>query len=240
MDKGRLYTLIGAVFAIVGVVLLGVGAALVASTVSFMASAEQTEGTVVALTERTTSSRDSDGRSRVSTVWYPTVEYAVNGQRYSFESSAGADPPAYEEGDRVPVAYDPDDPSDARIASFATAFVAPLIVGGLAIVFTPIGGALFLKGRRIARQRAWLQQHGQEVWAEIAHIGREFTVRRSGRHPYVVHATWYDERTGRTHTATSDYLSLDRGPGLLGRTHVRVLYDPADPDRNMLVLKAVR
>ncbi|WP_436975666.1 hypothetical protein [Nonomuraea angiospora] len=40
------------------------------------------------------------------------------------------------------------------MASFWSAFLAPLIAGGLGVVFTPIGAVLLVKGRRIARLRA--------------------------------------------------------------------------------------
>ncbi|GAA3682029.1 hypothetical protein GCM10022224_052940 [Nonomuraea antimicrobica] len=236
MHNGRLLTIVGGIFALVGLVLLCVCAALAASTAGFLASAGRTDGTVVELTARTSTTRGSDGHLRSSTSWYPTVELTVDGRRYSFQSSTGSNPPSYSEGERVPVAYDPDDPSDARIASFGSAFLAPLIVGGLGVLFTPLGTILFVKGRRIARQRAWLWANGQEVWAEIEHVGRDFSVRVNNRHPYVVHATWRDERTGRTHTATGDHLGHDPALRLRGRTHVRVLYDAADPDRNLIDL----
>ncbi|MFC4014269.1 DUF3592 domain-containing protein [Nonomuraea purpurea] len=238
MHNGRIFTLVGGIFGLIGLVLLCVGITLAASTASFLSSAERTDGTVVALTERTTTTRNSDGNARSSTAWYPTVEFTVNGRRYSFQGSSGTNPPSFEKGESVPVSYDPDDPSDARISSFWTAFLAPMIVGGLGVVFTPIGAVLFVKGRRITRLRAWLRDQGQQVWAEIEHIGRDFAVRVNNRHPYVVHATWQDEGTGRTYTATSDYFRHDPGPDLHGRTHVRVLYDPADPDRNLVDLDA--
>jgi hypothetical protein len=236
MTRGRLFTLVGGIFGLVGLVLLGVGIALAASTANFLASAERTDGTVVAVTERISSSTDG----RRSTAWYPTVEYTVGGRQYSFSSSVGTNPPAYAEGDTVPVAYDPADPADAQIASTWSAYLAALIVGGIGIVFAPLGSVLFVKGRRDARRRTWLRQEGREVWAEIADVGVDFTSRINGRHPYVVHATWYDPRTGRTHVASSDGLREDPGPRLLGRTHVRVLHDPADPDRNVMDLSALR
>ncbi|RVX42520.1 uncharacterized protein DUF3592 [Nonomuraea polychroma] len=238
MHNGRFFTIVGGIFGLIGLVLLCVGMALAASTASFLASADQTEGTVAELTARTTTSRNSDGHTRRSTSWYPTVEFTVDGRRYSFQSSTGSNPPSYKKGEGVPVAYDPDDPSNAQIASFWSAFLAPLIVGGLGVVFTPIGAVLFVKGRRSTRQRTWLREQGQEVWAEIEHVGRDFTVRVNNRHPYVVHATWQDERTGRTYTAASDHLRYDPGPRLQGQTRVRVLYDPADPDRNLVDLGA--
>lgn len=236
MNRGRLFAIVGGIFGLVGVVLLAVGIALAVSTAGFRASAERTDGTVVALTEHT--SRSTDGRR--SSAWYPTVEYTVDGRRYAFESSVGADPPAYAEGDTVPVAYDPAEPAEAQIDTFWSAYLVPVIIGGLGIGFTPLGTVLFVIGRRVLRQRAWLLEKGCEVWAEIAHVGFDFNTRINGRHPYVVHATWTDERTGRTHLATSDPLRHDPGPSLRDRTHMRVLYDPADPDRNMVDLNAVR
>ncbi|MFG6194367.1 DUF3592 domain-containing protein [Nonomuraea sp. JJY05] len=238
MRNGRLFTIVGGIFGLIGLVLLCVGIALAASTAGFLASAERTDGTVVALDARTTTTRSSDGRTRSTTMWYPTVEFTAGGRRYAFQSSTGTNPPSHEKGESVPVAYDPDDPSDARIASFSSAFLAPLIVGGLGVVFTPIGAVLFVKGRRITRLRAWLRQEGRPVWAEIEHVGRDFSVRVNNRHPYVVHATWRDERTGRTYTAASDHLRDDPGPRLRGQTRVRVLYDAADPARNLIDLDA--
>jgi hypothetical protein len=236
MTRGRLFTIVGGIFGSIGVLLLGIGTALAVSTATFQASAERTEGTVVALTERTSTSNSG----RRSTAWYPTVEYTVDGRRYSFESSGGTNPPSYDEGDTVPVAYDPSDPSEAQIASFWSAYLAPIILGGIGIVFAPLGTVLFVKGRKVQRQRKWLLEKGREVWAEIADVGVDFSMRINGRHPYVVHATWHDGGTGRTHVATSEHLREDPGPGLLGRTHVRVLYDPADPDRNLMDLDALR
>ncbi len=151
MRNGRLFTIVGGIFGLVGLVLLSVAIAIAVSTAGFLASAGRTDGTVVGLAERTSTTRGSDGHTRRTTVWYPTVEFTVGGRRYAFQSSTGSNPPSHERGESVPVAYDPSDPSDARIASFWSAFLAPLIVGGLGVVFTPIGAVLFVKGRRITR-----------------------------------------------------------------------------------------
>ncbi|MFF4618995.1 DUF3592 domain-containing protein [Nonomuraea jabiensis] len=151
MRNGRPFTIVGGIFGLVGLVLLCVGVAIAVSTAGFLASAERTDGTVVGLAARTTTTRGSDGHTRRTTLWYPTVEFTVGGRRYAFQSSTGSNPPSREKGESVPVAYDPSDPSDARIASFWSAFLAPVIVGGLGVVFTPIGAVLFVQGRRIAR-----------------------------------------------------------------------------------------
>ncbi|NUS00969.1 MAG: DUF3592 domain-containing protein [Nonomuraea sp.] len=153
MRNGRLFTLVGGIFGVIGLILVGVSIALAASTASFLASAQHADGTVVAMTARTTSTRSSDGRVRRQTSWYPTVEFTADGRRYSFRSSTGSNPPSYTKGEGVAVAYDPDDPSDARIASFWSAYLAPLIVGGLGLLFTPVGTVLFIMGRRSPASR---------------------------------------------------------------------------------------
>ncbi|NJP95527.1 DUF3592 domain-containing protein [Nonomuraea sp. FMUSA5-5] len=148
MRRGRLITIIGAIFAVVGFVLVSVAVTLAVTTASFLGSAERVDGIVVEMTVKTSTSRDSNGRTRESVSWYPTVEFTVDGRRHSFRSSTGTNPPMYEKGDVVPVAYDPGDPSDAMIAAFWPAFLAPVIVGGLGVLFTPVGVVLFVKGRR--------------------------------------------------------------------------------------------
>ncbi|MEU4579910.1 DUF3592 domain-containing protein [Nonomuraea sp. ATR24] len=149
MRIGRPLTLLGAIFGVVGLVLLGVGVALAVSSASFLSSAGRADGTVVDMTERiTTKPRNSDGHRRRESVWYPTVEFSVGGRTYTFRDSTGSNPPSYATGESVPVAYDPGDPADARIASFSSGFLGPLIVGGLGLLFTPVGAVLFVRGRR--------------------------------------------------------------------------------------------
>jgi hypothetical protein len=110
-------------------------------------------------------------------------------------------------------------------------------VGG--IPMTAVDVVMLLVERSTGRLRAWLRQEGREVWAP-ARVEIDASLKLNGRHPHVVHAEWRDERTGRTHTAKSEHLPDDPSPRLTGRTHVRVLYDPSDPDRNMVDLDAVR
>jgi hypothetical protein len=183
MRRGRFFAILGGIFGLIGLLMLGVGVVWATFTMGFLASAERTEGTVVALNDRLSSG------------------------------------------------------SPGKVMS---TYFGPTIFGGFGTVFTPVGAALFVKGRRILRQHSWLLTKGREVWAQISHVGLESSVKINGRNPYVVYATWNDEQTGRTYTATSDILRHDPGPDLHGRTHVRVLYDPADPDLNLVDLNAVR
>lgn len=234
MKRGTVPLLVGSIFTLVGTVFLIVGIAVGASTMSFLDSAERTDGTVIELTERT--STDSDGSS--STAWYPTIEFTTPyGETISFVGSTGSNPPAHDVGDEVPVAYDPDNPSDAKLSAFLSLYLLPLIFGGIGVVFTPIGIGLLVVGIRKRRARAKLLREGTEVWAEITYVGRDRHVSINHRHPFVVRATWHDPLSGQTHTASSDYVTRDPRPELEGRTHVRVLYDPSKPDDSLVDLQ---
>jgi uncharacterized protein DUF3592 len=237
MSKGRFLVFFGAGFGLIGVIFLGIAIVVAATTMSFQAKADRTGGTVTGMEARTSTHRDSDGHQRSSTAWYPTVRFtAADGRRYSFEGSTGSNPPIYHVGDHVAVAYDPAEPSDARIDTFGSTYLLPLIFGGLGAVFTSIGVPFLVAGGRRLRLRSWLRRHGHEVWAEVVDVGPDLSVRLNGRHPYVVRATWQDPQTGRTHTATSDYLRHDPGPRFTADRGVRVLFDPSDPERNFVDL----
>lgn len=237
MKAGRLFTLAGAILASVGLLFATIAAIVLVATSGFLSDAERTDGTVVDLESRISTSRDSDGYRRERELWYPTVEFITpDGQTVTFASSSGSSPPSHEVGDQVEVAYDPGDPSDARIASFVSLYLLPTIFGGLGVLLLGVGATLLVLGRRRANQQKWLRQNGVEVWAEIQSVDLARNVRINRRHPYVVHATWQDPVTGHTYHATSDYLREDPGPRLLNRGHVRVRYDPDAPHTNLVEL----
>lgn len=237
MSTGRFLAVLGGVFGLVGVVLVTVAVVLTTRTAGFLADAERTEGTVVDVSARTSTARDSNGYLRQSTSYYPTVEFTADGRRFSFTSNVGTNPSAYEPGDSVPVAYDPASPSSSgQISTFGSAYLAPLIVGGLAVVFTPLGAGLSVAGWRRLRRQSWLRRHGQATWTDTFHVDLVTTVRINGRHPYVIRATWQDPRTGQTHEATSDHLPDDPTPLLEAQPRVRVLFDPDKPQRSLVDL----
>lgn len=224
--------LLGGAVLLLGLLTLTGGISETVSLVDLLASAKRTEARIVELTAPESPDSSMPGRR----AWYATVEYTADGQRFTLRTSTGDDPP---EGDTMPVRYDPADPSDAYLEADGPDIIAPLLFGIGGIVSTPFGAVLLAAGRRKARLHAWLRQEGQEVWA-AARVGFDCSVTVDGRHPYVIHAEWRDERTGRTHTAKSGHLHDDPAPRLPGRTRVRVLYDPGNPDRNMVDLDALR
>ncbi|WP_229844606.1 DUF3592 domain-containing protein [Streptomyces cinnamoneus] len=136
-------TAMGALSLVVGLVLAGV-------SVSFLTDAERAQGTVVALDWR----EDHGGGSRKvrvddQSVAYPVVEFtSADGTPRKFRDSAGSNPPSYEVGEHVEVLYRPDSPEDARIKGFISLWLAPLIFGGIGLLFMGIGTVIALVTRR--------------------------------------------------------------------------------------------
>ena len=84
------------------------------------------DGTVVALDES-----DSDG----GTTYAPIVEYVVDGETYTMNSSSYSSPPAYHVGQAVRVVYDKANPSKARIDNFWELWLLPIIFISIAVLF---------------------------------------------------------------------------------------------------------
>jgi hypothetical protein len=74
---------------------------------------------------------------------HPVVEFtSADGTQRKFEDSTGSKPPAYEVGERVEVLYRADSPEDAKINSFSSLWLLPLIFGGLGLLIAGIAALL--------------------------------------------------------------------------------------------------
>jgi hypothetical protein len=83
-------------------------------------------GTVVRMDES-----DSDG----STTYAPIVEYVVDGETYTLNSTSYSSPPAFHVGQAVRVAYNRDNPSQARLDNFWELWLLPIIFISIAVLF---------------------------------------------------------------------------------------------------------
>lgn len=133
-----------AIFGGVGLILLGIGLFFLIDTRQFLSRATATAtGTIVACPRPKSS----------SSACTPTVEFTTNqGQQISFTTSFSSS--AFEVGQQQPVAYDPNHPQDARIASFLVLWFLPTLFLGMGGLFVLIGGGLFIVGSILGRRRA--------------------------------------------------------------------------------------
>lgn len=135
----------GGVFGLVGLGLL------VGATISYLSARDFTthsmSTTGIVRTFNRSVSRSSKGGTSVT--YAPVVEYtAADGQPYTFTSSLSSSPPAYQEGQAVPVLYDPALPTKAEINDFMSMYFVTLILGFMGTIFATIGGCVLFIGSR--------------------------------------------------------------------------------------------
>lgn len=170
-DRGVL-VLLAAIFGGVALILLLIAGGLALHTRSFLGDAASAEGTVVELVGRQSCSTDDDHRRTCSTVYAPRVRFTTaDGREIEYLSTNATSPPAYHEGQQVDVRYRPADPTDARIHSFVDLWLAPVIVGGIGVIFGVVAAALAfipaaLRRRAQAAATARSEPEGQHGWQD--------------------------------------------------------------------------
>lgn len=138
-------------FASVGLVLVLGSFVVYQHTASFIHRATRTQGTVTALVrQQSTNYRNNGSIDRGMPVTYsylPIVRFQVAEQQIQFRGSVATSPPAWHVGETVDVLYLESNPWDARIESFTSLWLLPMIFGGIGAVFLAIGARLILGSR---------------------------------------------------------------------------------------------
>ena len=122
-------------FLAIGVVLIVGGLYQAWRTRRFLAGAEETDGSVIALKE--IDSRDADGPS-----YAPVVRFlSSSGRQIVFTDGVSSNPAGHEIRQTVRVAYDPDQPdSTACVTGTWRTYLMPMIMLFIGIMFIVIGG----------------------------------------------------------------------------------------------------
>jgi len=127
------------IFLGIGVLSLGIAIILTVGTVRGRAREVRVRGYVVEVVSR----RDQQGNE----FYYPVVTFTLpDGTRKTVQIAEGTWPQPYEVDQEVTVAYDPQRPLQARIASDGNgwlSWIGPLITGFLGLTF--LGAALFVR-----------------------------------------------------------------------------------------------
>jgi hypothetical protein len=101
------------------------------------------------------STQDLEDSSRDTWAYYPVVTFTTgDGDLVTFTDGVGTFPPEYEEGERVEVLYDPQNPHDAILKSWKRIWMGPLWVMaiGLLPVLAWTGWLLWLY---LMQSRSW-------------------------------------------------------------------------------------
>lgn len=218
--RDLVFTLVSSVVALIALL---VALAFAAERALFFSAAETTTGTVVELRENPWSNTTRRGK-------YPVVEFTPRGGGTRRCEGGSSYPPAYTVGEQVTVHYDRDDPTDARIDSFAELWLFPAIAGGLSAVLVPLAGLqLFLHARRRSRER--LRSDGVPVMGTVTRAETS-SVAEWGQTVQVLTVTAVDPTTGLAREFES-LRTPGKGNQWLGR-QLTVFVDPKNPRRYLV------
>ncbi len=210
------------IFAIVGLGLLCGSYWAWSSSQGYIDEGIRTTGTVIDLEYR--SSDDGSG------TYAPVVEFQDReGVRRVYHSTSSSSPPAYSRGEQVDLYYMPGEPERAMIDSFMDRYFAPLVLGGMGVVFSLVGFGIIYAGIHKRRRRDDLRQRGIPIQAEFVECYRDTSTRVNGRSPWRVTVQARHPKSGKQQDFVSDMIWVNLTDELTGK-RVTVLVDPEDTE----------
>jgi hypothetical protein len=176
----------------------------------FSSKAYKGTGTVVELKKVRRLSTSSSGSPSHVTTYYPVVRYQTkNGKNVTFTSSSGSYPAPYKRGDRVTILYDPENPRKARIKSFSSMWLAPILGFGIGGILFVTGSVILTWGRFSGSKREWFKSNGIPIMAEIEKIRVNKKIKVNGKYPYKIYAKFLNPQTNEIQVFKSKNLWVD-------------------------------
>lgn len=213
--------LLWSVFAAVGGVLVTIGLVLFTLDLRFFAGAERTGGEVI------------DVRFGNRGAGAPDIAWTDDaGRSHVYRSNTSSRPP-YRVGDRVTIAYHPDDPDNPAIDAPFDRWFFPGLFTGMGSVQLGLGLFGLLRRARRKREIAWLTRAGQRLDATITAVTQDTSIHVNRKHPWVIHcqATLPGESEPRTFVSRRFW--YEPRP-YLRRPTLTVYYDPQAPARHVV------
>lgn len=195
--------LFSVIFLVIGLGMLAGGVAIWYSHAQFAAHASRADGVVTDLSYHSSSKGGT---------YYPLVQFtAADGRVVHITGSTGSNPSSYSRGDHVTVLYDPHSPEHAELDTFTDKWLAPLILGGMGLVFSLIGGGMLFAPLLKRRSHHWLAQNGMRVQARYEGV-ESGNMQVNGRDSYRLSCQWQHPVTQLVYTFLSDRLWYDPTP----------------------------
>ncbi len=187
----------GGIFFAVGIGMLIGAVVAFLSNQNFKQSAREIEGVISQIGTH----YDSDGDSHHD-VW---VTYEVDGREYTEEISFYSS--SMFEGKAIEILVDNMYPT--RIRSVSGSLFVVLLLGGMGLIFSVVGGSALLGPLRRRAKVKKVIAAGHYVYAEVtgSFLCRNYTV--NNRHPFKLECNYEDVFSGINHMFTSDHIWTD-------------------------------
>lgn len=226
MDKKALPVFI--IFGLIGFGLLAGAGAMLQNSLSFKASASQTDAVVIDLIER----RDSEGDLTYS----PEVEYTIDGVTRTYVASYSSYPAGYAVGDPATVLYDPNNPDKVKLDGFGSLYLGPSIMGGIGLIFALIGVVPYSLMKRREKQIKHLKMQGHSVSAKVVSVEKNTSYKVNGKSPWRIMAQAHNPLTNTVDSFKSDNLWYDPSEFVSKDQAVTVYVDPQKPSVHFIDL----
>jgi hypothetical protein len=215
-----IYLIIGSIFSLVALGLDFGFYYFYSSAKELIDNGVHTKGVVIEL---------ATSRSKNSTTYAPVVEFTDrSGEKITFTSNVYSKPASYDVGENVEVLYPKNNPTDAEINSFGQLWFPTLLFGFLGGVFTLIGFGLLYYAYKSHQEREKLKQYGIKIKAKIEGIEQNTKIIINGKHPFVIRASYYDEKTRTTYQFLSDEFMKNPSEQIIGIESIEVWVDSND------------
>ncbi len=119
--KNKMGCIVGRIFSIVGFILLAIATIVFFNDQNTVNNGVLVTGTVI------------------SNPSQPVIEYEIDGQTYTHQSSVTSTPPSYVLGEEVSIYVDVDDPTDILIDTFSDRWLIVTILGVMGAIFFVVG-----------------------------------------------------------------------------------------------------
>ena len=201
------------------------------NTQEFIKDSVLAQGKVIELIRHI--SEDSEGY--ISYTYRPQVEFLTpEGEINQFESNMGSNPPAYRVNEAVEVVYLTNAPEQAKINSFTSLWLLPLILAGIGFLNIAIGLGMIVYTRIKKKQRDWLQQFGRRVQSQFKSVELNTSYKINGRSPYRIFSQL--DEAGQVCIFKSENLWFDPSSYLQKDQEITVLVDPQNMKKYVMDL----
>lgn len=134
----------------------------------------------------------------------------------------------YNDGEKIKVFYQPNNPDNARITDGKKVGKVIIII---AFVMLLLDFYLIYVNRKKIKESNYFKTNGRKVGAEILGIDSDLSITFRGKHPYLINCKWTDPFTGKEYTHTIKNIWKDPAPFLAERNTIDVYIDKENPDK---------
>ena len=208
------------IFLTIGLIFLAGALYFYLSKQDFLKKANIAQGTVIELVRKKTDK---------STTYSPVILFTTKeGNEIKFTSSISSSPPSYNEGERVEVLYDPKNPKEASINSFASLWIGPLVLGVLGIVFFLIGFFIVWLDFSKYKKRKYLLNNGKRILTSFNQVQINYGSIVNGKSPFKIYSQWLNPQTNELYVFESDNIWFDP-TDFIKNDVIKVMINPANP-----------